>query len=109
MQNIVKDVENDLLNIIINNLKQNSIDTDGARKMAREFLSLLPMQDKHDLLKKLHKLSVDHKQTQGLYLKYAQPYEEEERQKKLALISEHLKNGQIEHALTIAKGETPNV
>lgn len=109
MQNITKDVETDLLNIIINNLKQNSINRDEAKKLAREFLSLLPMQDKHDLLEKLHKLSADHTQTQELYLKYAKPYEEEERQKKLTLISEHLKNGQIEHALTIAKGGTPNV
>ena len=109
MQNITKEVETDLLNIIINNLKQNSIDTDEARKLAREFLSLLPMEDKHDLLEKLRKLSTDHTQTQELYLKYAKPYEEEERQEKLALISKHLKNGQIDHALTISKGGTPNV
>ena len=104
MQNVIKDVENDLLTLIINNLKQNSINSNEAKKIAREFLSLLPMQDKHDLLEKLHKLSTNHTQIQELYLKYAKPYEEE-RQKKLALISEHSKNRQIE---PIAKGGTPN-
>ena len=109
MQNITKKVETDLLNSIINNLKQNNINTDGAKKLAQDFLSLLPIQDKQDLLGKLQLLSTIHTQAQVIYLKYAKPYEEEERQEKLTLISNHLKNGQIDHALTISKGGTPNV
>ena len=87
MQNIIKDVENDLLTIITNNLKQNSINSNEAKKIAREFLSLLPIQDKHELMDKLQKLSTNHTQVQELYLKYAKSYED---------------------TLNFAKGGTPN-
>ncbi len=108
MQAITTDVEKDLLTAIVENLKQNTLQVDQAKSLAREFLTLLPMQDKKDLLNKLYKLSQEHVETKSLYLKYAKPYEEEERQKKLALMSQHIKNGQIEHALTIAKGGVTN-
>ena len=104
LQQTVTDVENDLLDLIVASLKVNNINVDEAKKLAKEFLSFLPMQDKHDLLEKLHTFSVDHNETQGLYLKYAKPLEEEDRQRKLSMMSEHIKNGQIEHALTVAKG-----
>lgn len=108
IQTMTTDVERDLLNVIIQNLKQNRIDIEEAKKLAKEFLSFLPMQDQKDLLEKLYKLSQDHVETKGMYLKYAKPYEEDEREKKLALMSEHIKKGQIEHALTVAKGGMPN-
>ncbi|HWY78950.1 MAG TPA: hypothetical protein VNW29_01190 [Candidatus Sulfotelmatobacter sp.] len=108
MQTVTIDVEQELLKTIIQNLEQNNLDIDQAKKLAQNFLSLLPLQDQKDLLEKLYKLSKEHNQTNGLYLKYAKPYEENERQKKLTLMSEHIKNGQIEHALAIAKGDAPN-
>lgn len=108
MQTITTDVEKDLLAAIIENLKKNSLQVEQARELAREFLALLPMEDKRDLLDKLYKFSQEHAETKDLYLKYAKPLEEEDRQKKLALMSEHIKNGQIEHAIAVAKGGTPN-
>lgn len=108
MQTITTGIERDLLEVIIQNLEQHSIHIPQARELAREFLALLPLQDKKDLLEKLYKLSQKHIETKGVYLKYAKPYEDEERQKKLELMSHHIKNGQIEHALTIAKGGIPN-
>lgn len=108
MQDITTNVENDLLEIIIENTEQNKIDPDEARKVAKEFLSLLPLHDQKDLLNKLHRLSYDHRETTGLYLKYLKPYEEEERQRKLTLMSEHIKKGKIENALAVAKeGKEP--
>jgi hypothetical protein len=103
IQTLTTDVERDLLEVIIQNLEQNKIDSDEAGKVAREFLSFLPLQDQKDLLEKLNKLSKDHRETKSLYLKYVKPYEEEERQRKLALMSEHIKNGKIEHAIAVAK------
>ncbi len=108
MQAIVTDVEKVLLDEIIKNLDQERLTVDQARQLAREFLALLPMQDKKDLLDKLYKLSQAHREAKGIYLKYAKPYEEEERQKKLTLMSQHIQNGQIEHALNVAKGEATN-
>ena len=108
MQAITTDIENELLQIIIDNLDQEKMTVEEAQKIAQEFLALLPLQDKQDLLNKLYKFGLGHAQTKGLYIKYAKPIEEEDRQKKLALMSEHIKNGQLEHAIAVAKGETPN-
>jgi uncharacterized membrane-anchored protein YjiN (DUF445 family) len=108
MQDIVTDVEKELLQAIIKNLKANLMTEDQARELAREFLALLPMQDKKDLLTKLYSFSQKHVEAKSVYLKYAKPFEEEERVKKLELMSQHIQNGQIEHAITVAKGGTPN-
>ena len=108
MQTITKDIEKELLSIIIDNLKQAKMTVEQARSLSREFLALLPLQDKKDLLEKLYKFEVKHGVTKSLYLKFAVPIEEEERQKKLTLMSQHIQNGQIEHALAVAKGETPS-
>jgi len=108
MQTITTDVEKELLEVIIQNLKKHSLHVPEAKQLAREFLSLLPLQDKKDLLDKLYNFSQKHGETKGVYLKYAKPMEEEERQKKLELISQHIQNGQIENALRVAKGGTTN-
>jgi hypothetical protein len=104
MKTITTEVEKELLQVIIDNLDQAKMTVEEAQAVAKEFLALLPLQDKKDLLDKLYKLSQDHSETKGMYLKFAKPYEEEERLKKLELMSKHIKNGQIEHALAIAKG-----
>lgn len=108
IQTITEDIEKELLDEIINNLDKASITVEEAKAVAKEFLSLLPLQDKKDLLDKLYKLSKDHGETAELYIKFAKPIEEDERQRKLTLMSEHLKKGQIEHALSVAKGGIPN-
>jgi len=105
MQVLTTDIEKELLNIIIENLDQAKITIEEAQSVAKEFLTLLPLQDQKDLLEKLYKLGQDHNETKIMYLKYAKPIEEDDRQKKLALMSEHIKNGQIEHAIAVAKGE----
>ena len=91
---------------IIANLGQNTLSVEEAQALAKEFFSLLPIEDKKDLIDKLHKLSKDHREASGVYLKYAHEYEESERQRKLQLMSQHIKNGEIENALAIAKGGT---
>lgn len=104
MQDIIDDVEKELLQSIINNIKENHMTEEEARELAQEFLSLLPIEDKQDLLAKLLKLSKEHVEVKSVYLKYAKPYEEEDRQRKLTLMSQHIKDGNIEHALNVAKG-----
>ena len=105
MQAVTTQIENELLDIITQNLDQEKMTVEQAQEIAKEFLALLPLQDKKDLLEKLYKFGLDHTETKSLYIKFAKPVEEEERQRKLRLMSEHIKNGQIEHALAIAKGE----
>lgn len=109
MDDIVNDVEKEILKSIMDNLNQERMTQEQARAFAKEFLALLPIQDKKDLLDKLYKLSKEHVEAKDVYLKYAKPYEEEERMRKLTLMSKHIQNGEIDHALNVAKGETPNV
>lgn len=108
MQTITTDIEKELFDEIVRNLDQATITAEEAQSVAKEFLTLLPLQDKKDLLDKLYKLSVDHIETRDLYLKFAKPIEEDDRQQKLALMSQHIKNGQIDQALAVAKGGIPN-
>ncbi len=108
LNNVVKDVEKELLLEIVKNLDQSKITPEQAQLLAQEFLALLPIQDKKDLLDKLYKLSQTNLETKGVYLNYARSYDEEERHKKLELMSQHIKNGEIEHALSVAKGGTTN-
>lgn len=107
LQDEVVDVEKELLQEIINRLNQNKMSSEDAQKVAKEFLSLLPIHDQKDLLAKLYQLSKANQGMQGVYLKFAQPYEENEKQRKLSLMSQHLHQGKIEEALSVAKGE-PN-
>lgn len=108
LQDTVATIEKDLLAIIISRLEQNKMSPEKAKALAKEFLSLLPIEDQKDLLAKLLKLSQDNPETKGIYLTYAKPHEEQETERKLQRISEHLHKGEIEHALTIAKGGTPH-
>jgi hypothetical protein len=101
---LVEQIEKDLLDEILKNLEQNSITPEQAEKAAKEFLALLPIEDKHQLLEKLGKYSKMHVEGKNLYMKYAAPIEEEERQQKVAEMSAHIKNGKIEEAINVAKG-----
>lgn len=103
MQDIVVDIEKELLAAIMQHLEDKTMTAEAAQTLAKEFIAFLPIQDKHDLLTKLQKLSDDNREAQGVYLKYAKPYEEEDRLKKLQLMSEHIKNGAIEEAIAVAK------
>ncbi len=105
MQDVVIDVEKDLLAEIIRNLEKNMMSPEQAQSLAKQFLSFLPIQDQKDLLDKLYELSRSHRGLQGIYVKYAKPHEEIETQKKLELMSQHIQQGNIEHALAVAKGE----
>ena len=108
MESITTNIEDELFNEIVNNLEQASITVEEAQQLARDFLALLPLEDKKDVLKKLYTLSQKHDEARKIYIEYAAPYEEEERQRRLTLISQHLKSGKIEDALAAAKdGATP--
>ena len=108
LQEEITDIERELLDEIIARLNQNKMSPEEAQKLAKEFISLLPIKDQKDLLEKLSKLSKANQATAGIYLKYAKPYEENESQRKLELMSQHLHQGNIEEALHIAKGGSSN-
>lgn len=105
INDLIEQVEKDLLAEIVKNLEQNKINDEQAHKQARDFLSLLPIEDKKDLLDKLQRLSKANSEASEVYIKYSNTLDEEEKQKKLRLMSEHIKNGQIDKAWLVAKGD----
>lgn len=105
IQRLIEDVERDLLFHIVWNMKHSKISMGQAQLLAKDFLTLLPFQDKKDLLEKLNKLGHSYPEAQAVFLKYASAHEEQRRQKILNLMTEHIKTGQIEQAIKAAKGE----
>lgn len=101
----VQEVEKELLDEITKNLEENKMTMDDAQQTAKDFLALLPIQDKKDLLEKLRLFAKGHTLGQGVFLKYAKPQEEKERVEKLHAMATHIKVGNIDQALQIAKGE----
>lgn len=104
LQNLVTDVENDLLDHITRNLDQSKLTVEQAQALAKEFLAMLPPHDKPDLLAKLKRLSRKHPQeVTEIYLKYATPEYQKDRDSRLHQMSVHLHKGEIDRALEVAK------
>ncbi len=108
MQALVIDVEKDLLFEIMQGLRKRKISKQQAQQLAKDFLACLPIQDKKDLLDKLYHLGEHNPEAKEVYLKYATPYFEEERLKKLHKMSLHIKYGNIEQAIAVARGGNQN-
>lgn len=101
---LVEEIEKDLLKHIVENMEQGKITVEKSQQLAKEFLGLLPVVDKQDLLNKLNVLGKSYPEAQAVYLDLALPYEEEQRQQKLQKMSEMIKQGNIEQAIATAKG-----
>lgn len=104
VQTLFNALEKDLLDQIISNMQHRKLSTDDAQKLAQGFLSLLPASDKKDLLKKLNALAAKYPQAKETYVKYAVANEKEEKEKALQEMSLHIKSGNIEQAISVAKG-----
>lgn len=105
-EQLTEEVEKDLVQHILENIEDGTLTLDDAQKLAQEFLTLLPFQDKKDLVEKLQRLGTEHDEANQVYVKYAKPVADEQRDQKLAELAGHIKAGNIEHALTIVKGGT---
>lgn len=106
LQSFVENVERDLLTVIQEHLSKGTLPLEKAQEVAREFLAVLPVHDKAELLMKLSDLGKKYAEAQAVYLKYAAPEDESMRQTRLTAMSGHIKEGRIEEALKVAKGET---
>lgn len=102
-QSFVTAVERDLLDQITTHLKQSKMTGEEARKLAKDFLAVLPVQDKEELLGKLKKLGEEFPEAQSVFLKYAKEDEMNTRDQKLSQMALHIKSGNIEKALEVAK------
>ena len=53
IQQEVEEVKRELVELIIKHLRENKIPVDKAKKLAADFLNVLPISDQQDLLEKL--------------------------------------------------------
>lgn len=109
VEKLVSNVERELLFHIIKNMKQRKISIAEAHHLAKDFMNILPVKDKEDLLNKLKKLSRRYPEASELYVKYIIPHEEEKREQLLNTMRSHIQNGDIEKAIDVVKGENSNV
>lgn len=99
----VEVVKKELLEIIINHLKENKIKTVDAQQLARDFLSVLPIKDQADLLAKLKTLGDNYPEAGQIYVGELEKSEEEKRSQTLTQIRNHIKLGNIDQAIASAK------
>jgi hypothetical protein len=100
------DIEKDLLLHILENMKNRKISIGDAQKLAQDFLALLPPIDKEDLLNKLNSLSPKYPEAREVYAAHVSPHEEQKQQQLLQTMRDHIKSGDIEQAIAVAKGGT---
>lgn len=98
----VETVEKELLEIIADHLIQNKIDVATARKMAQDFLSILPVSDQEDLLNKLKSLGEKYEEAQEVYVEELGKMTEETRNAALNKMRDAIKSGNIDNAITVA-------
>lgn len=103
MQQEVEKLEKELYDIIVKHLEDNTMNTEGAQKLAADFMALLPPKDKKDLLEKLKELAVQHTETQPLYIQELKTEEILRRDNTLNKMRDAIQKGDINTAVVVAK------
>lgn len=107
VQEEVKIIEKELVDLIIKHLKTNRIAVETARQQAKDFLALLPIEDQRDLLKKLRGLSEKYEEAKEVYAAELGKVNEAARQQTLNQMRMHIQAGNIEAAIAAAKAMYP--
>lgn len=103
----VKQVEKELVELIIAHLKANKIDVEKARQQAKDFLAVLPVKDQKDLLEKLKGLSQVYDEAKEIYAEELGKIEEAKRQETLNQMRNFIQQGNIDEAIAAAKAAYP--
>lgn len=104
----VKQIEKELVELIIEHLKANKLDVEKARQQARDFLAVLPVKDQKDLLDKLKGLSEKYEEAQEIYAEEIGKIEETKRQQTLNQMRDFIQQGNIDNAIAVAKTAYPD-
>jgi hypothetical protein len=102
IQQEVEDVKRELVGLIIKHLRENKIPVDKARKLAEDFLKVLPISDQHDLVDKLKILGENYQEAKELYVDELKRVSEEKRNKTLFQMRDYIKQGDIDKAIETA-------
>jgi hypothetical protein len=96
-------VEKELLELIVRHLEDNKMDVPTAQKLAKDFLAVLPVENRADLLEKLKALGENYDEAKQVYFQEISKDNEVKEQVALQNMSHAIRQGNIDHALTIAK------
>ena|SRR3989344_3791523 len=103
IQQEVEEVKKELLELIIKHLRENKLSAQKAKKLAEDFLKVLPIKDRKDLLEKLKNLGADYQEAKELYVDELKRISEEKRNEALSQMRDHIKQGDINSAVEAAK------
>lgn len=99
----VEAVKKELVDLIVTHLQEQKIGIEEAQNLARDFLAVLPIADHKDLLEKLKTLGTTYSSAQKLYVDELGKEEVQKRDIALNQMRDHIQNGQIDHAVAVAK------
>lgn len=102
IQQQVEDVKRELVGLIIKHLRENKIPADKAKKLAEDFLKILPISDQQDLLDKLKTLGENYQEAKELYVDELKRVSEQKRNETLSQMRDYIKQGNIDRAIEAA-------
>lgn len=103
IQQEVEEVKRELVELIIKHLRENKMPVDKAKKLAADFLNVLPISDQQDLLEKLKNLGKDYEEAKEIYVEELRKTSEDQRDQTLLQMRDHIKQGNIDRAVEAAK------
>ncbi len=103
LQSKVETIKQELVELIVKHLKENKIEIAKARKLAGDFLRVLPVRDQQDLLLKLKNLGEEYSEAREIYVRELGEINEANRHQALSQMHELIKAGKIEDAIAVAK------
>ena len=103
IQQEVEAIKKELVELIIKHLRENKLPSEKAKKLAEDFLNVLPISDQQDLLEKLKNLGADYQEAKEIYVDELKRISEEKRNETLSQMRDHIKQGNIDRAVEAAK------
>lgn len=99
LQQYILQIEESLLDQIIADLREGKMILGEAKYLAKDFLALLPVKSKEELLDKLYNLKQTYPQARKVFGNYFQRFEEEKTAQRLAILRRSMQQKDYEHAL----------
>lgn len=103
IQQEVEDIKKELVELIIKHLRENKLPAEKAKKLAGDFLNILPIKDQQDLLEKLKNLGENYLEAKEVYVDELKKISEEKRNETLFKMRDHIQSGNIEQAIEAAR------
>ena len=104
VEKLIFDAKGDLLDCMSEQIGLSNMSLEESEEAAADFLDMLPIVSKEDLLDKLRILTTKFPMLLSVYKKYSSSQEEEKRQELLKAMAEELRNGNLQAAVDVAAG-----